>query len=257
MVPVDGAMLLDVRPVRLTRSPRQHVATFLLVTTVASLGGLQLLSRVEWWISGWPLLLLAWGRELLHALGRGARRLHLWHSLRRVAAVGGARHIRDGSWIRLTGRVLEGTGFQGIDGHKGCVIAFYLGRLGHPKDPAGQTLAEVHAVDFDILGPDGEIVHIPVKDARFVNRPAPGDTRLHDQDALAWWKVPLPDGRDVVAAVKHQELVRAGDAVEVVGYLQREIDPSATGGYRSPALRLVLRGDAGRQLLIRGRSRPG
>jgi hypothetical protein len=183
-----------------------------------------------------------------------AYRVRVALAARRLAGVPPAISTLDqpeGSWVRISGRVLAGAGFRSVGGWKDCVLANYIGQVGQVNDPGGYAMQEVHAVDFCIVVASNEIIHVEIKHAQFLSRPVKVDDPLLEGPSLATRAVPMHPGGALAASVKHQQVIEVGDQVVVYGRLHRLVDPSSGAGYRTPGLRLVLRGEKERNSLIR------
>jgi hypothetical protein len=199
----------------------------------------------------WPLLLMSpfYSARARAALTRWRARARSWFAFRHTPPLATTMNPPEGQWIRIVGRVLEGQGFRDVAGRPGCVVARYLSQVGHPLDTSGFVQRETHATDFDLLVEDGQIVHVVVDHAALDGDGT--DDKIYETDALVSRQAQVATGREVTAYLKRREVAGAADLVELVGQVHRELDASAAGGYRTPALRLVLRGEARRKLLIR------
>jgi hypothetical protein len=187
------------------------------------------------WLSPWLGLLAAdsrlvqrirTGRQLLR---RGRLRRAAHRRLRGMPLRVGALGPPGAGWRRVRGRVLDGAGFASAGGRQGCVLAHYAGLVGEAGDREPQV--ELHAVPSFLLVVGDEIVEVALADARYVERPV---------------SVEVARGAD---AVQHEQTVAAGDEIEVLGYLGRQIDQS-TGAYRTPGLKLVMGGDGQQPLVV-------
>jgi hypothetical protein len=232
----EGALLLDHRPVwRLGSILRLALASLLVLaavgifTLVAGSSGSMLALLGLLWLSPWLALTAGnglirearIGREVLRqGLGRRAAR----RRLRRAPVVAGSLATAAGGWIRVRGRVLDGPGFVSASGRARCVLACYAGLVGGRDNPQGR--AEVHAVPSCRLLVGDVVVEVALDRARYLEHFLPAAPR------------------------RHEETIAAGDEVEVLGDLTRTLDPGG-GGYRTPALKLVLGGDDRRPVVLR------
>lgn len=250
LVKVDGATLLGVRPVRLGRRPVGLIAS-LAFGAVGVVGAFREGGLGPPWLLYGPLAVYSAAVTTWLALRPRAARALAWIKLKRAPAIRALREQPAESWVRFSGRVLEGGGFRSASGIDGCVLAHYVGHAGHPLDPDAQSLIETHAIAFQILGPNREVFHVAIDHAHFIARPIPLDGRLHDHAALASRPITTRGNLPSSAVVRHEQVLRPGDEVEIMGQLHRDVDPTAAGGYRAPALRHVLRGTPRRKLQIR------
>jgi hypothetical protein len=253
LVRVDGsATLLGVRAVQLRFGRARQLGTGAFAVASGGVAWWLMTSRPEtFWICTAPQLMISWAPLLWHAGKRAASRLRTSIERWQARPASSAQEADAGEWIRVTGHVLVGTGFRSAAGAEHCVLTHYLGDLGQPVDRDARTQVETHAVTFQIVSPANVIFHVAIEHGQFVARPIPLDVRLRDRDPLVSRPVTNHNGRQVEAIVRHEQTVRPGDEVEVVGQLHQEIDPTAAGGYRAPVLRRVLRGTPGRKLQIR------
>jgi hypothetical protein len=243
--PAQGALLLDQGP-----APRQGAGWTLLVRSMMLLFVVAILAAVVGpsgsmvafvgmlWLAPW-LGLLAIDSRLVQRirtareLGRRRRRRRValrW--LRHTPLLAGPPSSAGAGWQRVRGRVLDGTGFVSVGGRRGCVLARYVGLVGGPGNR--EPRAEVHAWPSCRLLVGEEVVEVELTRARYVERP-----------------VGVDPSRAEASGVQHEQTVAAGDEIEVLGYVVPQIDQS-TGGYRTPGLKLVMRGDGHRPLVLGG-----
>lgn len=234
----QGVLLLESRPVWRRGAIGKQVVISLLVPLAIYIFALvtgpsgSLLALVGMlWLSPW--LALTAGRSLpgkartgwqvlRHRLQRRAAR----RRLRQTQVVSGSLATVAGGSIRVRGWVLEGPGFASASGRERCVLACYAGLVGGRRDLAGQV--EVHAMPSCLLLVGDHVIEVALDGARYLEHPPGMAPRVHEQT------------------------IAVGDEVEVLGNLVRTID-QATGGYRTPLVKLVLAGDDRRPLLVRRR----
>jgi hypothetical protein len=201
------------------------------------------------------------------AFGPARRRLTRWAiALRRWAVRERGRHtfgrepllerladIPAGRRCRVRGRVLPGDGFTSAGGRKDAVLAAYLGTTSDPGPEAGGALGrwELHGVDFSLALAEGERVRVMVARASLVTDPPVFDEAILDRPPALARQLRGRRGRPRVARLYEEEVIAAGDVVEVLGFLERRVDPHGQASHRGTPMGLVLCGRPLRRLLIR------
>jgi hypothetical protein len=162
--------------------------------------------------------------------------------------------VAEGQWVRVQGHVLPGPGFTSAGGRPQSVLASYVGTLG-PLRGSGPAFRrwELHAVDFGLALDSGDRVRVRVDGARYLGRPAQVPRELFDRRPLA---VRHTDRKGFeVATVYDEDVVVVGDEVEVLGFLRRELDPTAEPGLRGVRPTATLGARPPWAVLIRRRPR--
>lgn len=129
------------------------------------------------------------------------------------------------------------------------------------SDYAGAT--ETRGIDFGVRLDDGELVHVPARDALLLGRsrrvrglPACGPLALILDRGERRFASGLLSLQGWVSGLlrfsAHELTLSPGDRVELCGIVDREPDVEAEGGFsRDPSLRTVLRPSPGVPLLVR------
>jgi hypothetical protein len=205
--------------------------------------------------------------QLLAVLVAPALRVsaRLWRRSRdrrgwRLPLVTALTDVSDGQWVRVRGQVIRGGGFVSAAGRAGVVIASCFGSVGTIADRGQRTryFWELHGADFRVALAHGEELSVRVENATLRDRPVRFPPALALQrpfapraSAPAGAPVRPPARGMVVAGLHDEQVVAAGDWVEVVGRLGRGVDPAAEVGPRGPRLHPLLESSASRRLSIR------
>jgi hypothetical protein len=158
--------------------------------------------------------------------------------------------IGEGQWVRVRGHVLPGPTFTSAGGRARAVLACYVGSLDRLRPSLhAASRWELHGLDFAIATSGGERVRIKVAGARYLDRPSVVPVERFEQRPLA---IRSTDAHGIeVASVYGEDVVAVGDEVEVLGFLRREVDPTAESGFRGARLMPVLGARSPWALLIR------
>jgi hypothetical protein len=222
--------------------PTVAAIPFLLVPAPYGPLGVALLSALVCW--------LPWA-----GLGMVAR-ARLGRHLARAPLVSASRPARAGQRIRLEGTVAE----------QPTVPALFTGRpvVLATSDYAG--VVETRGIDFDVRLPDGELVHVPARDALLVGRarrvagaPSCGPLALSLEGGQPRFASALLSAQGWLGRLLRfsaRELTLSpGDAVELCGTLEHQPDPRGQHGFRrQPPLRPVMRPSGEVPVLVRKRA---
>jgi hypothetical protein len=156
----------------------------------------------------------------------------------------------EGTWVRVRGHVLAGPTFTSAGGRTSVVLACYVGTLDRMRPSLRATRRlELHGLDFSLAMAGGERVRVSVAGARYLDRPSVVPDERFERRPLA--ASGTGDGGLEVASVYLEDVVAVGDEVEVLGFLRRELDPTAESGFRGARPIPVLRSRSPWALLIR------
>ena len=166
---------------------------------------------------------------------------------------------RRGEVVKVRGRVRAGASFQSAGMRQPVVLACYAGTVtyvtGHITDGMARPWHETRGIDFSLDLESGESVGVSSRGVYFL--PQPPETRR-----LFWGRnlqaLPTPLRRlartdrhgSVTETIFGETNLRAGEDVEVIGVLDLEVRPEATGGGRGARLHPVLRATETTPLLV-------
>jgi hypothetical protein len=173
------------------------------------------------------------------ALGRRWRR-------RRFQATKPLRNERDarGGRIRVTGVIQAGGELLRTPGGRPGVLVQYQGCRGNQVRPgwASRWQWEVQAVDFCVVTDDGRRIWVPAGPLVLLPHP-PTTANWSISQRQPLYRRATGDPAGPLSWIYDEEVIGAGDRVEVTGIFDLEVDPDASAGSdRQPRLRPVLRG---------------
>jgi hypothetical protein len=167
---------------------------------------------------------------------------------------------RRGEVVKVRGRVRAGATFESAGVRQRVVLACYAGTVtyvtGHITDGLARPWHETRGIDFSLELETGETVGVSSRGVYFL--PQPPETRR-----LFWGRnmqaLPTPLRRlartdrsgSVTETIFGETNLRPGDEVEVMGVLDLEVRPEATGGGRGAKLHPVLRASETTPLLVK------
>ncbi len=156
---------------------------------------------------------------------------------------------RRGERVRVRGRVAAGSTPPRAGTPHDAALALYVGQI-RRFDGKNITLHEVRGQDFRLLLDNAESAAVDVSGAFWVTTGSTlGEPRVHDEPL--WSRVDDPE-RGVVVFIHAEELIRPGDEIEVLGTVERVIDPAVErAGYRESPMGAILRGTKARPLVLR------
>jgi hypothetical protein len=154
-----------------------------------------------------------------------------------------------GDRVRVRGRVAPGTAPPRSGTPRDATLALYVGQI-RRFDGKNITLHEVRGQDFRLMLDNAESAAVDVSGALWVTSGSTlGEPRVHEEPL--WSRVDDPE-RGVVVFIHAEELIRPGDEIEVLGTLERVIDPAVDrAGYRESPMGALLRGTKTRPLVLR------
>jgi hypothetical protein len=193
-------------------------------------------------------------------LARAALALRRWmvrerwrRNLRARAAAGAAGGVPDGGFAGCGGGCCRAVGSHRRGRTQGAVLASYLGTTGESARGGGGASGrwELQGVDFAIALDGGERVRVVVARSSVVADP-PCSTRP-SWTGRRWWRGRCAGswGGQRVARLYEEDVIAAGDVVEVLGFLEHRVDPRGESGPRGTPLMPVLCARPLRRLLVR------
>lgn len=200
---------------------------------------------------------------VLFLFEHGAVRRYLGLALVRLAALRLADRVRSvadlaarppGSLCRIRGRVRARRRVTGLcSPEQGAYRLAWFAARTPAEDALGRTCVTEYTLtdetghDFDLVDRDGRSIRIEIGRAQWLAR-TPRARRLPAEVLRSLPPGPFSPDAEVEGS---EILLRDGDAVEIIGYLDSIVDPTDEHHPRQTQVRLALRGSHDRPLLVR------